>query len=426
MNQQTQIGAARAAAPQAEPGGEPNVRRWTEQRWLLDSIIRANGIDWDQPRSFYMNAACGIEASADFAAIRQRIQKYADIVPAFVATAKRREAKARAAEAEGLTVTARDNYFMAAVHWGAAQWPLHANDAENLACNANKRACYGDYARLADHRIEPVFLPFRGKTVPGWFHLPPGYQGGRIPVVISFPGMDTFKELFVGLNGDRWLSRGVAVLALDGPGQAECRLLGLTVSMESWTTVGKVVVDWLLARPEVDPARIGIFGNSFGSFFATLVTATEPRIMACIANATCLEPGFHSIFEEASPTFKKRFMYMAGFTDEAAFDAFRQTLTWEGYAEKIRVPYLCVAGEAEELSPLVHTEAMLAGMSAPRRFVIYQDARHAIGATASVNLGPYPPTMVADWMVERFAGKPLASERWYVDSTGAVTRTPLR
>jgi hypothetical protein len=34
--------------------------------------------------------------------------------------------------------------------------------------------------------------------------------------------------------------------------------------------------------------------------------------------------------------------------------------------------------------------------------------------------------MVADWMVERFAGKPLASERWYVDSTGAVTRTPLR
>jgi dienelactone hydrolase len=409
----------------AEPAGEPNVRRWTEQRWLTDNIIRANGIDWDQPRSFYMNAACGIEASADFAAIRQRVQKYADIVPAFVATAKRREAKARASEAEGLAVTARDNYFMAATHWGAAQWTLHDNDAENLAYNASKRTCYGDYARLADHRIEPVFLPFRGKTVPGWFHLPPGYQGGKIPAVISFPGMDTFKELFVGLHGDRWLSRGVAVLALDGPGQAECRVLGLTVSMENWTTVGKVVTDWLLARPEVDPERVGIFGNSFGSFFATIVTASEPRIKACIANATCLEPGFHTIFEEASPTFKKRFMYMSGFTDEAAFDQFRQTLTWEGHVEKIRVPYLCVAGEAEELSPLVHTERMLARMSAPRRFVVYQDARHAIGATPSVNLGPYPPTMVADWMIERFAGKPLASERWYVESNGAVTKTPL-
>jgi len=75
MNQQKHTGAALAAEPEAEP----NVRRWTEQRWLVDNIIRANGIDWDQPRSFYMNAACGIEASADFAAIRQRIQKYADI-----------------------------------------------------------------------------------------------------------------------------------------------------------------------------------------------------------------------------------------------------------------------------------------------------------------------------------------------------------
>jgi cephalosporin-C deacetylase-like acetyl esterase len=418
MNRQDQTGTA--------PAGEPHVRRWTEQRWLVDNIIRANGIDWDQPRSVYMNAACGLEASADFAAIRQRVQKYADILPAFVSTAQRREAKARAAEADGLTVTARDNYFMAAVHWGAAQWTLHDNAEENLALNANKRACYTKYTALADHRIEPVMLPFGGKTIPGWFHLPPGYQGGKIPAVISFPGMDTFKELFVALHGDRWLSRGVAVLALDGPGQAECRVLGLTVSMGNWTTVGKTVVDWLLARPEVDPDRVGIFGNSFGSFFATIVTATEPRIKACVANSTCLEPGFHSIFEEASPTYKKRFMYMAGFSEEAAFDAFRKTLTWEGYAEKIRVPYLCVAGEAEELSPLEHTERMLERIPAPKRFVVYQDARHAIGATASVNLGPHPPTMVADWMVERFAGKPLASERWYVDSTGAVTRTPLR
>ena len=408
------------------PAGEPNVRRWTEQRWLVDNIIRANGIDWDQPRSVYMNAACGFEGSADFAAIRQRVQKYADITPAFVAIAKRREAKARAAEAEGLSVTARDNYFMAAVHWGAAQWPLHDNGEENLALNAGKRRCYGDYVRLADHRIEQVMLPFRGKTVPGWFHLPPGYQGGKIPVVISFPGMDTFKELFVGLHGDRWLNRGVAVLALDGPGQAECRVLGLTVSMENWTTVGKTVVDWLMTRPEVDPERIGLFGNSFGSFFATIVTAHEPRIKACIANATCLEPGFHSIFEEASPTFKKRFMYMSGFTDEAAFDTFRQSLTWQGHAENIRVPYLCVAGEAEELSPLDHTERMLAQIPGPKRFVIYQDARHAIGATASVNLGPYPPTMVADWMIERFAGKPFASERWYVEGSGNVVKTPLR
>jgi alpha-beta hydrolase superfamily lysophospholipase len=409
----------------AQSEGEPNVRRWTEQRWALDNVLRSVGIDWDQPRSFYLNAACGIEGSADFAAIRERVKKYADIEPAFANTARRREAKARAAEQDGSPITARDNYFMAAIHWGSAQWSRHENDETNLAFNKSKRDCYTNYARLAAHKIEPVFIPFKGKTLPGWFHLPPNYSGGRIPVVISFPGMDTYKEVFVALKGDRWLERGIAVLALDGPGQAECRVLGLTVSMENWTAVGKAAVDWLMERPEIDPQKIGAFGNSFGSFFVTIVTANEPRICACIANSNNLEPGFHAIFDEASPSYKKRFMYMAGFTDEAKFDAFRKTMTWEGHAEKIRVPYLCVSGEWDELSPMVHTERMLKTMSNPRRLVVYQEARHAIGACPSVNLGPYPPTMVADWMAQRFAGLPMANERWYVDNTGAVTKTPL-
>jgi hypothetical protein len=118
-------------------------------------------------------------------------------------------------------------------------------------------------------------------------------------------------------------------------------------------------------------------------------------------------------------------MYMAGFTDEAKFDAFRKTLTWEGHAEKIRAPYLCTTGEWDELSPMVHTERMLATMSNPRRLVVYQEARHALGACPSVNLGPHPPVLVADWMADRFAGKPMASERWYVDNSGAVKKKPL-
>ena len=79
-------------------------------------------------------------------------------------------------------------------------------------------------------------------------------------------------------------------------------------------------------------------------------------------SATCHEPGWHTIFQEASPTFKMRFMYMANYTDEAKFDEFRKTLTWEGRAEKIRMPYLCAAGEFDELSPLENTERLLKAM----------------------------------------------------------------
>lgn len=400
------------------------MRRWTEQRWLLDNIIRAVGVDWDQPRTVSYNAPCGAEANADFAAIRERVKKYADISPAFEATARRREAKAHAAETDGELVTARQNYFMAGVHYAASQWPHDENSEKNLELNRRKRECYASYARLSDHRVEAAWIPYHGQALPGWFHLPPGYQGGRIPAILSIPGMDGFKEANVAMYGDRWLSRGIAVLVIEGPGQYESAVLGIHVSVPNWIDAAHAVMEWMRLRPEIDPERIGVAGQSMGSFFGTLCAAHEPRFRACAVTATCLEPGMHTIFEEASPTFKRRFMYMSGYTDEAAFNAFCKTLTWEGHVEKIRVPYLCVTGEADELSPLEHAERLVQTLGCPKRLVVYQDCRHSVGNVPATNLGPTPAVLVADWMHARLADKPFASERWYVHANGDVKKTP--
>ena len=116
-------------------------------------------------------------------------------------------------------------------------------------------------------------------------------------------------------------------------------------------------------------------------------------------------------------------MYMSGYTDETAFDEFCKTLTWEGHAERIRVPYLCVAGEADELSPLVHTERLLHALKCPKQLVVYQDSRHSVGNVPSTHLGPHPQTLVADWMQARLLGKVFASEHWYVESGGRVAKT---
>jgi dienelactone hydrolase len=404
----------------------PLTRRWTEQRWLLDTTIRTVGMDWDQPRSIYLSAPMGPEANADFAAIRARIVRLADASPAFEAVARRREAKARAAEDNGDPVTARENYFMAAIHWGAAQWPIDENDAQNRFYNGRKRECYTRYARLADHHVEAAWVPLPGgQALPAWFHLPPGYRGERVPVVISLPGMDSFKEMGVAMYGDRWLSRGMAVLALDGPGQYESPVLDIYFSMPAWVETGRAAVDWLTARAEVDPARIGLSGNSFGSFFGTIAAAHEPRIRAVSVSAVCHEPGFHTIFEEASPTFKLRFMYMSGITDEAEFDRFRQGMTWEGHAELLRAPYLCVAGEFDELSPLEHTERLMKALGGPRRLVVYQDSRHSVGNVPAANLGPLPTILMADWMRATLDGQPFPNEKWYVESSGRIVKSPL-
>lgn len=422
-------GAAPRTPPYRVKHGAPRVRRFEEQRWLIDNVIRANGIDWDQSRSVYLSAPCGAEAAADFAAVRLRVQKLADATPAFEAVAKRREGRARAFEAEDANVSARDNYFMAAIHYGAAMWPIDESNAQNIALNQHKRDCYSAYARLAssiDHRVEEAWIPVGGgKNIPGWFHLPYGYTGGRIPAVVVIPGMDSFKEIGVALNGDRFLSRGIAVLAIDGPGQYECPLIDIPFSLQAWEATAHATVDWLIAREEIDAEKIGLSGTSFGTFFATVCAGVERRFKAIALNAPCLEPGCDTIFEEASPTFKQRFMFMSDILDEKDFDEFRESISWKGYAENIRSPLLCLTGEADELSPLHNVESMFAAMTGPRQLVIYADSRHAIGGVPSANLGPFAPTLVADWMAARLAGKTMPSERWFVDPAGRVEKSAL-
>ena len=137
--------------PVLDKRGEPHVRRFEEQRWLSTTSSAPTASTGTSRARSICSGPCGIEANADFAGIRERVKKMADIGPAFEAVARRREAKAKAAEEAGHKVTARDNYFMAAVHWGAAQWPYDQNDETNIAYNNKKRDCYAKYAALADH-----------------------------------------------------------------------------------------------------------------------------------------------------------------------------------------------------------------------------------------------------------------------------------
>jgi len=405
--------------------GEPVVRRFIEQRWALDNIIQANGIDWDQGHLGTITRACGLEVQNDMNGVRSRVKKYADIEPAFVSIARRREGMAKEAEQNDEKIPTRNNYYIAAVYWATAMWSVDKVNDKLKMYNDKKRENYTKYIALADHKIEWVEIPYRGKSVPAIFHLPPRYQpGAKAPVIVAVPGMDGFKERSVALMADGWMERGFAVLAIEGPGYWESPVREIFVDVPGWAETGKEAMKWLLARPEVDGARIGVTGSSFGSFFSVALMSDEPRYKACAVTGACYEPGGHSIFDEASPTFKKRFMFMSGISDEKEFEEFRKTIDWHGYAEKIKAPYLAAVGESDELCPLEATEKFFKALGGPKQLVIYQDSRHSL-AGSSVSNGPDPRTYQAEWMIKRLAGKPITSERWFVDGSGRITKTPL-
>jgi len=408
------------SAPAMPAATERRMKRWQEQRWLLDAVIQTIGVEWDQARIAYTLGPCGVDAMADFNGVRARVKKFNDISREYARAAARRERMARQFEDDKRTVAARESYFVAALLYGSAQWPIYENTRENLALNEKKNACYQKYMQYADHLIRRAEIPFEGKNLPGYFHLPPNPASGKMPCVVVVGGMDSIKEIGVALYGDKLLTRGIAVLAIEGPGQGECNVRDIHVTSNSWFDAGKAMLSWVRSQKEVDPDRVALRGQSMGSFFCTQAAAADDRLKGVAVQAMCHEPGMNTLFNMASPTFKLRFMYMAGYQDEAEFDKFAATLSLRGVGERIKCPYLAVAGEDDHLSPIQFTYDLLDSISAPKQMLLYEGADHGIGNATSAILGPSNLTFVAEWLSDRLDGKAMPTKHMKVDAVGQV------
>ena len=396
--------------PAMEAAIERRMKRWQEQRWLLDVVVQTVGIEWDQRRIGYTLGPCGPEAAPDFNGVRARTKRFNDASREFRRAAVRRENKARQHEAEGHPVAAGESYFIAALLYGSAQWPIFAHTPENDRLGDKKVECYTKYTHYANHEIRRVDIPFQDSAIPAWLHLPnvPFSQAstngnrGQLPCVMSIPGMDSFKETGVALYGDRLLERGIAVLAIDGPGQKEALQRGIHVTATNWMEAGRAVLDWMRAQPEIDPDRIALRGNSMGSFWGTQVASIDDRIKGCAVQAVCHEPGMNTIFNVASPTFKLRFMYMAGYEDEDEFDRFADTMTLEGVGGKVTARTWCWPARTTISAPLNAPTISWIPSPGPSSWWSTRGTDHGLGGGSSADLGPNPATLMADWLKDRW------------------------
>jgi pimeloyl-ACP methyl ester carboxylesterase len=397
-------------------------RRFREQKWLLDSVIATIGLDWDLLRMGTVTAPIGFEGMGDWAVVAGKAKRFDEISPSFEEVAAGREARAREAEQAGNEVTARESYLVASIYYGVAQWPIDDVNRRNLDLNAKKLDCYARYASRAHHRIERVEIAMGKHIVPAWLHFPV-FGKPPYPLVIMLPGMDTFKEKLVWAYGDKMLERGFAALAIDGPGQSEALMRGLEVTADNFADAGHACLAWIDTRNDLDPDRIGVFGRSFGSYAATVLSnAIADRLRGVVVGLPCFEPGFTKIFEEASPTYKNRFMFMAGYEDEAEFDAFIQTFDLRTRVSNLHCPFLVLGGELDELAPIRHVFEVAAKIPGRTEIIVYQNERHAPGRLPSSQLGPHWYSMMADWLAARVRDRiPLdASCYRYVTASGKV------
>ena len=96
------------------------------------------------------------------------------------------------------------------------------------------------------------------------------------------PGLDSTKEELQA-TAEYFLARGLATLAIDGPGQGESEYeLPIEPAYEK---VATAAVDYLQDRAGLDRERIGLFGVSLGGYYAARSAAYEKRLRAVVALA---------------------------------------------------------------------------------------------------------------------------------------------
>ncbi|HEY1443117.1 MAG TPA: alpha/beta fold hydrolase [Mycobacterium sp.] len=205
----------------------------------------------------------------------------------WLATADWVSAEAEKMLAEGHRISARDGLMRANNYYRAAEFFLHGNPDDPRIDHAYNRArdCFRAAAALFDPPIEPVEIPYEGTVLHGYFYRAAGSgsDASPRPTMMMHSGFDGPCEELHWFGAAAGQERGYHVLTFDGPGHAAARRLDGLVFRPDWENVITPVLDWLLARPGVDPTRVGLLGLSMGGMLAPRAAAFEHRLAACVA-----------------------------------------------------------------------------------------------------------------------------------------------
>jgi alpha-beta hydrolase superfamily lysophospholipase len=325
----------------------------------------------------------------DFRATLGRITRWDDWCREWGNTAARYERLAESAEDEGRAETAAGAWRRAALawHWGKFVFVDHPD--EQRAAHDRAVACYRKAAAALTPPAELVHVPYGDTSLAAYLRVPRA-GAARKPAVIMAPGLDSTKEELQA-TAEYFLARGLATIAIDGPGQGEsCYELPIEPAYEK---VATAAVDYLTTREDIDPGSIGFFGVSLGGYYAGRAAAYENRLMAVVALAGPfrLDLDWDNLPPQTRATFQAR--SWAG--DEAEARAKAGELTLEDAARKIARPLLVVGGGHDTIVPAYHVER-LAREARGAELMLWPDGSHGV-----TNHAYESRSRMADWLAAR-------------------------
>jgi hypothetical protein len=339
-------------------------------------------------------------------------------------TGERVAALAEVSLSRGHRVSAREAFLRASTYYLASVLYLPDADRRKRPLFARHVECFDAACPLFDDEVfEPVEIPYEGTVLPGYL-LRPDHSGKPRPTLIIQTGAHaTAASSYAQSGGAGALSRGYNVLIFDGPGQlGACLRDSSLVYRPDWEVPIKAVVDYLVARPEVDADRIVLSAFRFGAYLGTHAVAFETRIAAFVVGALLSDSyrqfskslGIHEgltsdvegeLTDHQAWTINE-FMPRCGFhnggRDVPQFLDYLKDFTNEGLEERITCPVLNLSATNEGLTMYEESKAFFNKLPNPNnRFVLTNaelgaDHRCLLGNTSLLEQIQF------DWLDEIF------------------------
>ncbi len=129
----------------------------------------------------------------------------------------------------------------------------------------------------------------------GTLILPPG--PGPHPAVVMVPGSGPETRRVPRYVGDLLAFHGVAVLVTDKRGTGGSTGSWNGLSHADWATDVEAQLDFLSMQPDIDPSRLGLYGNSEGGYVVPVVAARRPDVRFLVCRVCSALPQGQSILD---------------------------------------------------------------------------------------------------------------------------------
>jgi esterase FrsA len=285
-----------------------------------------------------------------------------------------------------------------------------------VASTAGKKDAYRHSVRMFrkaaayfEVPLQIIEIPFEGKKLVGYLQIPAGAV--KPPVVINWGGVDGWKE--DRQRAVRVLHRvGLATLAVDMPGTGENPTLYGDQAAERTYSAW---IDHLTQRSDVDGSRIGVWGGSFGAYWAARLAYVEAsRLRGAVFQGGNAHYGFQEKWlVPAFTTGGATYLFGAASLLEARNEAMgtktmadflkaapKLSLLDSGLLDKPSAPILGVNGKLDDQAP-VDDIYLLMEHGTPKEARIYPQGRH-MGRTPGMAEDAIP-NMIAGWLKEKLS-----------------------